>query len=485
MPQVGFTANSLYEKLFIASPAQEVFGGGLPGGGKTYTLMGMPLCAISETELRPRCLHPKYEGWCFRRNEGRDQGNLQTNVQYAREFFTPLGGQETGNGTRWKFPQGGTFNISHMAEERDWTQIQGHEVADLLFDELPEFTEDQYGMSKAWCRAAAPDLIPRVRSTGNPIGPGVAWVKKRFVSVLTPFKIHSIEDEYGYTTRQFIPFGFRDNPALLANDPNYEARLSQIPNPHIRRAFLSRSAIEAWNVMVGAFFEFDSTRHIVEGDEKEQVLKELLASRTRVVEAFDYGGKVATCMLWMATHPDGTIFVTDCYYAEDKPLEVHIPAIKSIRRKWKNHLEVTVGDGTIWAKKAHYVRYTSQSIGAILQSQSIFVVSANKDKQSGFETLHRLLYFDADTPPKMRFFDNVRPLIDEIVSAVQSDQNQNDIREDCEDHALDALRYGAMHIHGVHKTNSTGVVRGSIMDDLERQRKKNRVNTSTKVVWGI
>jgi phage terminase large subunit len=409
--------------------------------------MAIPLCHTYDgTNVLVH--HPRFEMVVFRRKETQ-LGNL---IKFAEELYTPLGAVHSDQKMMWTFPQGGICKLTHMRTENDWDQVQGHEVTIMLFDEVAEFSENQYIMATLWARPGAPELPSYIRCTSNPRGPGVSWVKKRFVKRCTPFDLHEIptgKTEAGedlLSTRQFIPWGFRQNPDLGFKSQEYEAELAKIPNPTLRKAMLSENVMDAWDTMIGSFFDFDGARHIVTKD-KEQTIRDYLSQvPTTRIEAFDYGGNAPTCMLWMEMDPEGVIYVTDEHYVEDEPLEdVHIPLMKEIRHR-TGAGEITVADPSIKARKTKYISYTDRSIAQIMTDAGFFIKGADNRHEQGFEQIHHGLFTDGTTSPKIQIFESCINLIEEMLEAVVSDNDPNKISKECSDHAIDPLRYGLMHL---------------------------------------
>ena len=444
---VLFRPNSKYQELFCTTTAREVLGGGLPGGGKSQCGMAIPLCHTFDGEtILP--FHPRFEMVVFRRRETQ-LGNL---IKYAEELFTPLDAKHSDGKKLWTFPTGGICRLTHMNTVNDWDQVQGHEVTVMLFDELAEFLEEQYMMATIWARPGAKDLPSFIRSTSNPRGPGVSWVKKRFVKRCSPFDIHNIPTGVKkdgtplVSTRQFIPWGFRQNPDLGFSSEEYEAELNQIPNPTLRKAMLSENVMDAWDTMIGSFFDFDGGRHIVPKEKEETIRDYLSQVPTTRIEAFDYGGNAPTCMLWMEMDPEGVVYITDEHYLDNEPLEdIHIPLMREIRHD-RGAGSMTVADPSIFAKKTQYISYTDKSIADIMRDAGFHVVRGLNKHEAGFEQIHHGLFTDGSFSPKLQIFESCVHTCDELLEAVVSDNDPNKIAKECSDHALDPLRYGLMHL---------------------------------------
>src|SRR4029077_19436838 len=69
--------------------------------------------------------------------------------------------------------------FAYLESDRDVHRYQGAEFQFVGFDELPHFTEYQYRYMGSRLRGPA-GLPIRLRATGNPDGPHLAWVRRRF-----------------------------------------------------------------------------------------------------------------------------------------------------------------------------------------------------------------------------------------------------------------------------------------------------------------
>lgn len=244
---------------FLASTAYEVLYGGQAGGGKSAALIAMPLRWAT---------HPEFNGLVLRR-ESTQLGDL---LRKARRIYKPSFPSANFHGTenKWTFPGGATLRFNHCKEENDKYDYQGDEFALVGFDELTHFTRSQYLEIATRIRAASPGLPRYLRATTNPGGIGHEWVFERWGAWLNPdFEADGLPIRRGpdgrrlpparpgeilwvvkrgerevyvprgtprAKSRQFIPAALKDNPVLVAEDPDYEVRLDDL-DP-VRRAQL-------------------------------------------------------------------------------------------------------------------------------------------------------------------------------------------------------------------------------------------------------
>lgn len=249
------------QELFWDIECDEVLWGGQAGGGKSSALIAFPLKWVHFGAMR---------GLIFRRNVP-DLKDLADKADRLYPAVCPAASRRMTPRLEWTFPSGGQVALTHCSAEDDWQKYQGWEVNYLGFDELTQFTEDQYTMICARLRSADPRIPTAVRATTNPGGQGHAWVFKRWGPWLDPnLKVPTLahrSDEQGplppakpgeilhvlrnsdstesfyrepkyddsgrqiSRTRTFIPAALRDNPKA---DANYDSVLSGIAD-RVRR----------------------------------------------------------------------------------------------------------------------------------------------------------------------------------------------------------------------------------------------------------
>jgi hypothetical protein len=167
----GFTPNPGPQTWFLQSPAYEVLYGGLPGGGKSHSLI---VDALGLSHEPHQFLHPAYKALIFRKEE-RQLGQL---IAYARDIYPHFGLTPLEGGRKWMRDQQLVVEFSHMHNEDDYLLHQGFNITYVAFDEVPQFSLDQYGGIMPWVRPGAKELTAYLRVTGNPIGPGVPWARR-------------------------------------------------------------------------------------------------------------------------------------------------------------------------------------------------------------------------------------------------------------------------------------------------------------------
>ena len=263
IPQPGMQVKAL------ECPADEMFLGGQAGPGKSWVLLYADIeDAIRYPELRVLFLRRKMP-------------ELADLLQKAMEMYLPLGAKFFAKHSlylrpafvfpryTWKEDEdgqlydiepiegetGAVFVFGHMSEERTKFDYGGFEWTRINWDEICNFLESQYLF--LWSRMrSAKKIIPerkdpitgkiipakeqwiktKVRATGNPVGVGMLWVKRRFIDVGKPevvrafirLKGREAEVPIGTPrskTRCFIP-GDRQENKFVGED--YEGNLAQL-----------------------------------------------------------------------------------------------------------------------------------------------------------------------------------------------------------------------------------------------------------------
>jgi hypothetical protein len=242
---------------FLCSPAQEVFFGGEAGGGKSYALCHDFLYDVD---------NPNANGILFRKSFP----DLEDLIFKAKEHFAGFSPKYNESKHLFNFPSGARFRFAHMGHTSSIFTHAGQEYTNINWDELCHFPRLPYTYLFSRLRSTDPTIFTRVRSTGNPDGIGVLWVKARFIDKLKPYEIgwfKSINDRdvratpeqeeklfymanlpfkdkqefllehpdlAGFISRQWIPTRRKENIALMANNPGYESMLDQLPEKQKR-----------------------------------------------------------------------------------------------------------------------------------------------------------------------------------------------------------------------------------------------------------
>ncbi len=260
------------QKLFHASPCEEVFYGGAKGGGKS--------CALTIEAFIYGMEYPGAKIYLFR--ESYDQLEATLIKEWLEKIPPQL---YRGNPkTQYSVTLVNKTEVffRYLEGESDAKKYDGREMDFVGVDELTKHSEKAIQVLLS-CLRSPKGFPPRFRATGNPGGPGHMWVKRNFVDA-TDYGQHITLDPVTGSRRQFVPAFVWDNPVLMDNDPNYVKRLQNLPEDE-RKALLHGE----WNIFAGQYYpEFSREIHIVRGELE-------LPSWHKKFRCMDYGLDMTAC----------------------------------------------------------------------------------------------------------------------------------------------------------------------------------------------
>jgi len=222
------------QEAFLSSPVEELFIGGEKGNGKSWLLLHEFLYDVEE---------PDANAILFRRTYP-DLEDLWNKAHLHYQGYKP---KFNDSNHSIVFPSGARLKFSHLQHVKNVYNHTGQEYHLIMFDELPNFPYFCYAFMLSCLRSPNKRLIKRIRATGNPVGEGVGWVKRRFIDSLKPYEkgyykavndrdTRTTEDDPDGMSRMWIPGIRAENITLMENDPGYEAKLEALPE-HLKRAF--------------------------------------------------------------------------------------------------------------------------------------------------------------------------------------------------------------------------------------------------------
>lgn len=258
-PQPGPQSEALVREEF------EIFLGGAKGGGKSYAIIGwlakgnpyVPLDTATPVDLT-YVNSPDYRALVIRKN----LEDLNSWISEAYKIYTKLGANYTQKPNEFTFPTGAKIIMGHLDDDRAAEKYFGNVVHRAAVDELTFISDLANYMKLYSCvRSNVKGIKAQMLLTGNPGGPGTAWVMDRFVepkdadgNIIPPMTTIREKQYNPFTkkveemTRIFIPSKLKDNPKLIENDPLYWNRLAGLPEAQ-RRAYLEGD----WHA-TGTFF---------------------------------------------------------------------------------------------------------------------------------------------------------------------------------------------------------------------------------------
>ena len=456
---IAVKPNSQPQLEFLSSPEYEILYGGAAGGGKTWSLVVDPLKFIP---------YSRFTAIIFRRTYPELMGSV---YPLAQEYYLSAGAVWKDKLKSYVFPSGATIRLGYMQYAEDWRKYQGHEYARQYFDELTNFTEDQYLKIAPWNRSKVEGIPPKRRSASNPGGIGHLWVKKRFVDTCPPVpkgkkvyskmagvwwqpmkagktywrKTKAPDGSIKYTSSKFIPARIFDNTDLLRNNPQYVNQLLQLPERQ-RRALLEGD----WNAFEGQFFPFNPD---------EQIVKPfVIDNKFPIYGALDpgWGGY---CSYSLATMMYGREYYRIAtYYSEGKNIIKNVAGIKKFTKSLPltrgRMPEFVVSDPAAWAKHdQHAIVESNKTFADYMEAAGFTLEKGLNDRLTGWANM---VTFMEEKDKKGNYlykvFDNYnKPYIEQLISAVADEKVPGDLEgrgriPGLPYHCLDEERYRLMAI---------------------------------------
>lgn len=271
---------------FLSCPADEVLYGGAAGGGKSDALL---MALLRQVSL------PGYVGLYLRR----EYPAMQEAIERAAELYPVAGGRWSKSERTWRFPSGARILFRHLQHDETVQGFKSQAFAVIAWDELTTFTEAQYTYLRSRNRTTAPGVRCQILAATNPDGPGLGWVRARFIDGKTPNALQMETLPNGAKrTRAFVPATLADNPHLGAD---YEASLMTLGEAD-QKALLGGN----WYAYDGQVFRLERGRSLLSLEEAQAKWggpqPPAWWPRFRVM---DWGYRRPYAVLWFAVDPDG------------------------------------------------------------------------------------------------------------------------------------------------------------------------------------
>lgn len=415
----------------------ELLYGGAAGGGKSDFLLGDFLQDVPT-------YGPAWRGVLFRRT----YPELQELMTRAAELFPQTGATWYESDKEWHWPNGAFLRLRYLERDPDATRYQGHQYTWIGWDELTQWpTLYAYRYLRARLRSAFNVPTKRIRATANPGGLGHMAVKEYFIDPW-PAGYRPIRDDKTGLERMFIPSRIQDNRILLANDPEYIARLKGLGSDALVKAWLDGD----WSVVDGAFFDCWSTaRHVVEPFE-------IPADWTRF-RSLDWGYAAPFSVQWWAIAgdtiktasgaviPRGALVHYREWYGCTEPnkglrLDAEAVADGIRQRDGSDKIAYAVADPSIFAQDG------GPSIAERMNGRKVAFAPADNKRVAqagalgGWDQMRARMR--GDEHPMLFVFSTCKHFI-RTVPALQHDPDRpEDLDTEGEDHAADAARYACM-----------------------------------------
>jgi len=361
------------------------------------------------------------------------------------------------------FPSGAKIFLNHCQDEKALRSFIGGNYMFIGIDEANQFYSEWIEKIDTSLRTTNPELKAMLCLTSNPGDVGHHHLKETYVDrcppVLSAYDTYNEEFDIKYNKKQtgkayvddegieylFIPATVFDNPKILENDKVYVKKLKKL-NPTLRAMWLNGD----WDVVVGMFFDnWDINVHIIE-EKKFRYGIDFDKENHTLYRFYDYGTKKPFVCLFAAVDSDSNMIIFDEIVetglsAKRQAEVVNEYTLEKYRLSPEDFAEEI-------ADPAYDIRGSEGddliSPAEKYAEQGIFLTFANNDREGGAKVLYDALDVPVKDPriPRIRVTDNCEYLC-RTIPYIQCDSvNPEKYDTKGEDHAVDALRYGATRI---------------------------------------
>lgn len=429
---------------FMARPEYEALYGGAAGGGKSDALVVEALRQVGV---------PHYKGLILRKTYPQLAELIDKSLDYYSRAYPKA--RYNASSHTWRFPSGAKIIFGSMQHAKDRLNYQGQAYDYIAFDELTQFSWEEYSYLFSRNRPNGPGTRVYIRATANPGGIGHAWVKDRFVTAAPP--LTTIRERVAWTrpdgseeereqTRIFVPASVWDNEALLTNDPLYVQRLAAMPEAE-RNALLYGD----WDSFSGQVFAEwrDDPEHYTDRIGTHVIEPFPVPEDWTIWCGLDWGYSRPFSVGWYAVDHDRRLYrIRELYGCTGTPnegvkwepaaLARRIREIEEQDPNLRGRSIHRVGDPAIWGSDG------TESIGALMERERVYFERGDHARISGKMQVHNRLAMNDAGRPMLYVFSTCRQLIRTLPALVYSETDVEDVDTDGEDHAYDELRYVCM-----------------------------------------
>lgn len=417
----------------MACPVFEVFFGGARGGGKTDGVLG---------EFADHAdLHGEHAiGLMVRRK----RTELVETIERSKQIYGPLGATLNETQLVWRFPNGARLRFAYLERDGDAEAYQGHSYTRVYVEEAGNFPSIAPILKLMATLRSAAGVPVGIRLTGNPGGPGHAWVRDRYVDP-APLGWEIITDPKTGLKRVFIPSKIGDNRKLIEADPSYIQKLRAVGSPELVRAWLEGD----WSVITGAYFpEFSTARHVIQPVD--------IPEHWRRFRAMDWGSARPASVGWWAIAnesalldgrhvPQGSLVAYREWYVAKGPneglkLTAEEVAEGVMQRQTRHELD-TIKYG--FADPSMFIQDGGPSIAERMAKVGCFWSPADNKRLPGWDQVRQRLK-GIDGNAMIFWFSTCTDSIRTIPALQHDERHPEDVDTEGEDHAGDMTRYACM-----------------------------------------
>jgi phage terminase large subunit len=364
----------------------------------------------------------------------------KTHLRKMEREVEALGGRFFKSDRKVEFGKGSAASIidcGHMADMEAVSRYLSTEYHAIVPDEASLYPVDTDGTTPlaelstrarkvGTDRETGASVPPRFLPVTNPGGPSAPWLREMFIDHTPDFdKYPALKGKYDPADWVYLPAALDDNPYL---DPEYETSLAVLNK--VRYEQLRHGD---WTVFSGQFFS--------EWSPRTHVRELTIPPGTDVFCSMDWGYNAPGVLLWWACLPDG-------HYHLFRELKFQQDTAETVGRTWhaiNRELGVqprsVVADPSMWAKTG---AGRGEAIAETLQRLRVPMRRGDNDRVNGWQRCHELLRLDAFGVPWLTVSGRCAYLVRSLPAQMSDRLHPDDVDTKGDDHAVDALRYGAM-----------------------------------------
>jgi phage terminase large subunit len=393
--------------------------GGAKGGGKSYILRWACVRQLvkwaSEGHLGVRAVI-----FCEDYPSLKDRQVTKINTEFPPWLGTLGDSQIDGLSFRLNKEFGG--GIIALRNLDDPSKYASSEFALVVIDEITKNKRDKFDQLRSIIRWPGIENTKFIAGT-NPGDIGHAWVKKLWID--RDFRLDDPEPDQV----MFVKSLPTDNPH---NAATYLAELQKLPD-NLRKAYWEGN----WDVFEGQFFtEWDRDKHTCEPF--------TIPNYWRKFRSIDVSGRhgITSCH-WYAVDPSGDVWVYREHYGTGLDADEH--AMEIIKKSpIEETYDYTVIDSAAFSKVG-----LPETVSEVYERNGVTgLIPSSKERIGGWNFVHQYLRWTVIDPPRLHIFKTCGNMIRTIPLAIHDDIRPEDVDTDCEDHAIDELRYFLQTLRG-------------------------------------
>jgi hypothetical protein len=326
-----------------------------------------------------------------------------------------------------RFPNGSIIRAGHCESAADALNYLSTVYDRIAFDELVTFDRDMALEIMSRARTSKPAVKAagdsQVWAGTNPGGRGAMWVRDFFIDQTVDRTEFPSYDAARYG---FVEATLDDNPYI---SDEYRRDLEDLPEMRKRQLLYGD-----WSAFEGQFFsDWRAGVHIADVD---------LVDGLEHFASMDWGYSAPGCVLWWVCLPDGKYHIRWEHKFKGESAERVATEITRITKQLGiGRLRYLVCDPAMKQKTG---AGRGEAIFETLLRKKLPMRAGDNDRFNGWLRVHELLRLDEQDRPWLTVSPACKYLIRTLPAMVQDDHDPEDIDSAKDDHAVDALRYGAM-----------------------------------------